>query len=61
MSWETSIFNDDRQAGDRFQNRDSNTHMELTRDDLMNPRHDYAQWEKDIVEAECKLMSEEDN
>lgn len=54
--WENSIFNDDRSPMDSFQNRDSDTHMELTRDDLMNPR-EQTEWEKDLVEAESAIYS----
>lgn len=55
MSWETSIFNEDRSPLDSWQNRDSDTHfhiddMNLTRDDL-RPLQELAQWEKDLVEA----------
>ena len=42
-----------------FQNRDSDTHMELTRDDLMHPR-EQTQWEMDLVEAELSTLEEED-
>ena len=34
-----------------FDNRDSDTHMEHDRLDLMNPR-EQTQWEKDLVELE---------
>ena len=56
MSWETSIFNEDRSPLDSWQNRDSDSHMHvqhdlhMTREDL-RPLRELAQWEKDLVEA----------
>ncbi len=42
-----------------FQNRDSDTHMELTRDDLMNPQ-ETPEYEMDLVRAELSTIEEED-
>jgi hypothetical protein len=57
--WNNSIFDDSRSGGDRFLNRDSDTHMEITRDDLMNPR-ETTQWEKDLVKEESLYFSRQD-
>ena len=56
MSWENSIFNEDRSPLDSWQNRDCDTHrhiiddMEMTREDL-RPVRELANWEKDLIEA----------
>jgi hypothetical protein len=55
MTWENSIFNDDRSAGDRFQNRDSDTHMEIDQSDLMSPR-ELAGWEEELIEDDIKKV-----
>lgn len=56
MSWENSIFNDNRSQLDSWQNRDSDIHMHviedmhMTRSDL-RPCQELTNWEKDLVEA----------
>lgn len=56
MSWENSIFNDDRSPLESWQNRDEDTHMHV-RDDLnmtmaeLSPYQEPTGWEKDLVEA----------
>ncbi len=56
MSWENSIFNEDRNQLDSWQNRDSDTHMHIkedmgmTRSDL-RPYQEPVHWERDLVEA----------
>lgn len=56
MSWENSIFNEDRSPLDSWQNRDSDTHMHIqnemhmTHSDLA-PYQELTNWEKDLVEA----------
>ena len=55
MNWNNSIFNDDRGRGDRFQNRDSDTHLHhvsdlhTTRGDL-RPTREFSQWENDLLD-----------
>lgn len=56
MSWENSIFNEDRSPLDSWQNRDEDTHMHIIEDmcmsrDELSPYQELAQWEKDLVEA----------
>ena len=57
MTWNNSIFNDDRGRFDSFSNRDSDTHMHvqsdlhMTREDL-RPVRELSGWEMDLVEAE---------
>lgn len=56
MSWENSIFNDDRSQLDSWENRDSDTHMhfksdmDMTMEDL-RPYREPTYWEKDLVGA----------
>lgn len=56
MSWENSIFNEDRSPLDSWNNRDEDTHMHITEEmdvtlsDLI-PYRELSQWEKDLVEA----------
>lgn len=56
MSWENSIFNDNRSQLDRWENRDADTHMHIiddmnmTRSDL-RPYQEPTGWERDLVEA----------
>lgn len=59
MNWNTSIFNDDRSKFDSWQNRDSDTHREMGRNDLMNPR-ETTNWEQDLVEQESLFFSKRD-
>jgi len=40
-----------------FQNRDSDTHLEIDKSDLMNPQES-SNWEKDLVESEIFTSSE---
>ena len=55
MSWENSIFNEDRSPLDSWQNRDSDTHMHviedmhMTRSDL-RPCQELTNWEKDLMD-----------
>jgi len=54
MSWENSIFNDE---GGYQTGRDSDTHMELGREDLCSPR-EQTEWEKDLIEYELAEFGE---
>jgi hypothetical protein len=56
MSWENSIFNDDRSPLDSWQNRDSDTHMEIDRSDLMDPP-ELTQWELDHAGEAMKYFA----
>jgi len=58
MNWNNSIFNDDRQPLESWQNRDVDG-REIDPSDLMNPQES-AQWQRDYADMVIYKTNEEE-